>query len=290
MSTLVSDALTELAYRFGEDSSPSNAAEAARRLSFISKANLEVFKRHMWWWTEKDGDPIASLADTEIYDLPSDYRHMIEVKVNGVVYHPLTQKQASEFLNPQPYFNGLPYGIGTSYYYIFADKLHIVPKTSANAAAISATITRSGQVATVTCTAHGFSNQDYITIAGAAQSEYNGNFYITVIDANTFSYVVTGSPATPATGTITAQKKAIRLKYYQKGAKLTATTQAILIPDEYATCLDAFAYGRICQIDDERGSASDGFDEFDEIMKQMMVEQNKRIFWGNSVGPDSMSN
>jgi hypothetical protein len=39
---------------------------------------------------------------------------------------------------------------------------------------------------------------------GADQSDYNGDFVVTVTGADTFTYTVSGSPATPATGTIIA--------------------------------------------------------------------------------------
>jgi len=42
-----------------------------------------------------------------------------------------------------------------------------------------------------------------VTVAGAAQTEYNGTVAITVTDSTHFTYQVTGTPATPATGTIT---------------------------------------------------------------------------------------
>lgn len=67
-------------------------------------------------------------------------------------------------------------------------------------------ITRSGSTATLTYTAHGFSAGDVILVAGADQSEYNGEFIISNVTANTFDYTVSGSPATPATGTITFKK------------------------------------------------------------------------------------
>src|SRR5882757_6760458 len=66
-------------------------------------------------------------------------------------------------------------------------------------------ITRAVNTATVTLTAHGYSTGDYITIAGAspagtaAPSDYNGTFQITKLTADTFSYAVANSPATPAT-------------------------------------------------------------------------------------------
>ena len=43
-----------------------------------------------------------------------------------------------------------------------------------------------------------------ITIAGAVQTEYNGTFTIEAVPTDdTFTYQVSGSPVTPATGTIT---------------------------------------------------------------------------------------
>lgn len=64
-------------------------------------------------------------------------------------------------------------------------------------------ITRSGATATLTSTAaHGYSTGDYVTVSGAAQSEYNGIFQITVTSTVVFTYTVSGTPVTPATGTI----------------------------------------------------------------------------------------
>ena len=66
-------------------------------------------------------------------------------------------------------------------------------------------LTRSGTTATVTTSVnHGWTNGALVTIAGATQSAYNGEFIITVTSPTTFTYTVSGSPATPATGTITA--------------------------------------------------------------------------------------
>jgi len=69
-------------------------------------------------------------------------------------------------------------------------------------------ITRSGGTAIVTQTAHGYSAADRVIITGANESAYNGTFAVaSVVDADTYTYVVTGSPSTPATGTITARRK-----------------------------------------------------------------------------------
>ena len=73
------------------------------------------------------------------------------------------------------------------------------------------TLTSTGTAPNVTATAttgaaHGLSTGDLVTIVGAGEDAYNGTFVITVTGATTFTYgVVSGTPATTATGTITAR-------------------------------------------------------------------------------------
>jgi hypothetical protein len=67
------------------------------------------------------------------------------------------------------------------------------------------TLARTDTTATATSTAHGFIAGQCVLIAGADQSEYNGEKYILTVTDNTFTFAVAGSPATPATGTITAK-------------------------------------------------------------------------------------
>lgn len=76
--------------------------------------------------------------------------------------------------------------------------------TTAGAPTQSVTsLTRSGATATATtATAHGLSANEAVTIFDAVQPEYNGTHRVTVIDATNFSFTVTGTPTTPATGTI----------------------------------------------------------------------------------------
>jgi hypothetical protein len=66
----------------------------------------------------------------------------------------------------------------------------------------TATITRSGSTATVSLPGHGRTTGDSVVITGAAQSEYNGLKTITVVNGNEFTFTVSGTPTTPATGTI----------------------------------------------------------------------------------------
>ena len=68
----------------------------------------------------------------------------------------------------------------------------------------SVTITRSGSTASVSHTAHGMVNGDKVVIQKAVQNEYNGVYTISNVTTNAYDYTVSGTPTTPATGTITS--------------------------------------------------------------------------------------
>ena len=65
-------------------------------------------------------------------------------------------------------------------------------------------ITRVGSTATATTASdHGLGSSNTVTISGADQTEYNlTDVSITVTGTDTFTYTVSGSPTSPATGTI----------------------------------------------------------------------------------------
>jgi hypothetical protein len=90
-----------------------------------------------------------------------------------------------------------------------------------NAPVSVSSITRVDQIATVTTAApHGLVDGDPATIAGAIQAEYNGLKQITYISPTSFSFEVTGSPVSPATGTITCAG------YTESYFKMTKATNA----------------------------------------------------------------
>lgn len=88
------------------------------------------------------------------------------------------------------------------------DNEYEVIETEATSARILAvaSITSVGGIATVTTIdEHKLSSSIKVTIAGANESEYNvSNATITVTGLKTFTYSISGAPASPATGTITA--------------------------------------------------------------------------------------
>lgn len=83
-------------------------------------------------------------------------------------------------------------------------KVTVTPTPIANEIKSVSGITRAGAVATVELVDHGYLTGKTIEHAGADQAEYNVTAVITKIDDDNYSFSVTGTPATPATGTLTA--------------------------------------------------------------------------------------
>lgn len=104
-------------------------------------------------------------------------------------------------------------------------------------------ITRSGEIATVvTGTAHGLSDGDPVLMAGANQSDYNGIFQASYIDATSFSIRVENSPTTPATGTITATPYTETYWKYTKAANVGGDDMVLHESDGHLYQLDASTY------------------------------------------------
>jgi hypothetical protein len=72
--------------------------------------------------------------------------------------------------------------------------------TMANQSA--ATIVRSGSDAIVLSAAHGFIDDEVVSISGADQEEYNGAHIVRNATDDAFRFTVAGTPSSPATGTI----------------------------------------------------------------------------------------
>ena len=92
----------------------------------------------------------------------------------------------------------------------FSDAEGVVVSTTSAAtlAAVSlsvSSLTRSGTTVTATlASSYALATGLSLTIAGAVETAYNGAQTITVVDDDTFTYEITGTPSSPATGTITA--------------------------------------------------------------------------------------
>ena len=82
------------------------------------------------------------------------------------------------------------------------------------------TLTRGGTgnlTATATLTAHGYSTDDRINIRGASPAQFSGDYFITVTNANTFTYTMAADPGADATGTLIANKGPVIQTTYTGG-------------------------------------------------------------------------
>lgn len=286
MSITALNILDSVAYRRGESGNPDNAGETARRLRFLNEAIRRVMQSGYWWFLEKTAS-LKTTDDQEIVALPSDYREMIECRVDGIARYPMSTDEAFNYYRYPPQAFAYKYDYDNKFYYIFANELHLIPFPDSTPSVISvSTLTSSGTTATcTTATAHGLSNNEYVVIAGAVETAYNGTFKVTITSTTQFTYTLASTTTTPATGTITATKNNIIIRYYYYPTALTATTETVVVPDQYTEALVAYVWARLAHLDGERGTASDGFDEFNEILMEMKKENQRRNVWGKAVSP-----
>jgi len=125
-------------------------------------------------------------------------------------------------------------------------------------------ITRSGSTATLTFNAaHGLvSFNNRLTIAGCAETEYNGEFETTVSSPTAVTYTVTGTPATPATGSPTATKAGSGWTKPYTGTNLAAFKQGsgsngfyLYVDDTGTTDSRVVGYETMSSISDTSGNA-----------------------------------
>jgi len=84
-------------------------------------------------------------------------------------------------------------------------------------------VTRVGSTATATTVSdHNLASGVSVTISGAVETEYNGTFDIIVTGLDEFTYQITGTPTTPATGTILSDftTASVEVKSVETGEEL----------------------------------------------------------------------
>lgn len=212
MAVTAAELQTRLAYRLGENSATSNANEKARRLSFLNEGLREIYKQGYFWFSQKTDTSLDTVATQETYTLPSNFRDIIEVRVDDKIAVAIPQHEAFGSYNYPPLY--YQYNSLVQKFYIFGDTdLHLLPV-----------------------------------------------------------------PSTSGTNNIS-------LRYYSYSTPMTGDASTTDIPDQYVDGLVAYAFGRVSQIDSERGSAADGFDEFTNTVRLMIQENMKRKMFNRSVLP-----
>jgi hypothetical protein len=97
----------------------------------------------------------------------------------------------------------------------------------------SVTITRVSTTASVAHTGHGLVNGDKVVIRGADQNEYVGIKTISNVTTNAYDFTVTGTPTTPATGTILSSF--VFISDVTNGSGIATSTARTLSADQSVT-------------------------------------------------------
>lgn len=280
MAYTISDAHTALAYRLGESAAPSSTTELARRLTWFQEAVRRTAGSAELMWFMQDYATDTTVEDKPYYDVPSLYRKMLQVKIDGYRYDELPAEDVYErFELPSS-----PVPIQTidldRKWYVWANKVNFIPIPGSAPDPVTVTIAHTAGVATATSSsAHGFTAGKYVTVAGADQSGYNGTVEIlTVPSTTTFTYAVATATVSPATGTITATERNIEYWYYKYPTMPTLTTSSIVVPDEYLDMLVAYAEGRFWSYAHKRAKSADAFVEFETRFGDMKMENFRKKF------------
>lgn len=282
MATTMTDILTRLSYRLGENGIPTNLAEKARRVSFINEGFRRIIAERLWWFSQTESAQPA-VAGVSRYQLPDGYRGMLELRYNRRLVIPFPDTDAYRTYQYPP-LSAVYYPITMRFLVSGNQTLELVPEPSVVPAVLTlASLTSSGSIATATTSAdHGLMEGDFVVIAGATPDGYNGTHRIrSVPSTTTYTFEIPGSLATPATGTITAQEANIRYRYFTTYGNLTEDSTDVIIPDQFADVLVAYAFGRYGLVDDSRGSSIDGFSEYNDLLVMMQREQTRRQFMNN---------
>lgn len=137
----------------------------------------------------------------------------------------------------------------------------------------ASSLTRSGSTATFTTSSvHILETGDFVVVAGADQPEYNGIFRVSRLSDTQFSYTVSGTPVTPATGTINAEYTCIGITLSNNQAKdndLSGIQVSFLI--------NSIIKNNICEANNQQGvtvSTRGGLSMF-EYCQDNIVKDNK---------------
>ena len=144
------------------------------------------------------------------------------IRIQGHTFYVLTIKQVGATL---------VYDLGTKLWQDWSTVTQQAPES------VTALVSANG-IATATVTSHGYNDGDPVIISGAVQTAYNGQFNISYVDANTFTYPVAGTPVTPATGTITATGYTDGIFPYSNYGTIVnlCTTNTAVCSDAVADC------------------------------------------------------
>jgi uncharacterized phage protein gp47/JayE len=134
-------------------------------------------------------------------------------------------------------------------------------------------LTRSGSTVTATAASnHNLATGMTVTISGAAQTDYNGSHVIVVTSLTQFTYSISTTPITPATGTITAgyTGASVDFKSVDTGKDTNQPSGAQLTIATPMSGIDSIARVQFSEI----GGGTDAEDD-DDYKKRYLIKYKK---------------
>lgn len=132
MAFTTSDYQTNLAYRLGETSAPSDSTTKAQRLEWLNMGYLAIARRQNWWWQEASSTANTNTGSTTGYAEPSDLKEFVELKIDDVWYTQIPYNDNELFTGTGAIVT-LPTLQRHFKYYRFAGRYYLVPTDSNDA-------------------------------------------------------------------------------------------------------------------------------------------------------------
>lgn len=154
----------------------------------------------------------------------------------------------------------------------------------------SVTLSFSGGVVTaVTTSEHSLSTGLEVTISGATYTEYNGTYEITVLDENTFTYEITGTPAGSDTGSYSSDYALLDIESDDTGDDVNLESGSILkidvvdIEDDVFVGIDGISGGLESEeLEDYRERVGESHVLIPGISTEAMIKYSAKKITGNT--------
>lgn len=134
MAQTVTQLQTQLAYRLGETSAPSDSTTKAQRLEWLNQGYFEVARNRNWWWLEGSDTNNTNTGSTTGYAEPSDLKEFIELKI-GTAYYDQIPYNDNRIYTGTSAIVSLPTTIRSFKFYRFGGRYYLIPEDDADSTA-----------------------------------------------------------------------------------------------------------------------------------------------------------
>jgi hypothetical protein len=126
MALTAGDLQTQLAYRLGETSAPSDSTTKAVRLEWLNLGSFDVARRRNWFWQETTDTANTNTGSTTGYTEPTGLKEFIELKISDIYYDQIPYKKNRVYQGVSAVVQ-LP-TVNLSYkFYRFGGKYYLLP-------------------------------------------------------------------------------------------------------------------------------------------------------------------